>query len=29
VDILTAAHCYWIREADIDGMRMDAISPER
>ncbi len=25
MDILTAAHCYWIREADIDGMRMDAV----
>jgi glycosidase len=25
IDILTTAHCYWIREADIDGMRMDAI----
>jgi len=25
IDILTAAHCYWIREADIDGFRMDAI----
>ena len=25
IDILTAAHCYWIREADIDGMRLDAV----
>ena len=25
MDILTAAHCYWIREADIDGMRLDAV----
>jgi glycosidase len=25
LDVLTAAHCYWIREADIDGMRLDAV----
>lgn len=25
MDVLTAAHCYWIREADIDGMRLDAV----
>jgi glycosidase len=25
VDILVKAHCYWIREADIDGFRMDAV----
>ncbi|HLG77859.1 MAG TPA: alpha-amylase family glycosyl hydrolase [Ktedonobacteraceae bacterium] len=24
LDILIKAHCYWIREADIDGFRMDA-----
>jgi glycosidase len=25
IDILVRAHCYWIREADIDGFRMDAV----
>jgi alpha-amylase len=25
IDVLTAAHCYWIREADVDGFRMDAV----
>ena len=25
LDILTKAHCYWIREADVDGFRMDAV----
>ncbi len=25
LEILTAAHCYWIREADVDGFRMDAV----
>lgn len=25
IEILTTAHCYWIREADVDGFRMDAI----
>lgn len=25
IEILTAAHCYWIREADVDGFRMDAV----
>jgi alpha-amylase len=25
VDVLTAAHCYWVREADIDGFRLDAV----
>lgn len=24
-DILIKAHCYWMREADIDGFRMDAV----
>src|SRR5690606_5396370 len=24
-DILTLIHCYWIREADIDGFRLDAV----
>ncbi len=24
-EILIQAHCYWIREADIDGLRMDAV----
>lgn len=31
IDILIKAHCYWIREADVDGFRVDAIkhmSPE-
>ncbi len=25
INILIAAHCYWIRETDVDGFRMDAI----
>ncbi|MBU7587155.1 MAG: hypothetical protein KAF91_30630, partial [Nostoc sp. TH1S01] len=25
LDILVKAHCYWMREADIDGFRMDAV----
>lgn len=25
INILIAAHCYWIREADIDGFRVDAV----
>jgi alpha-amylase len=25
LDILVKAHCYWIRETDIDGFRMDAV----
>jgi len=25
LDILIKAHCYWIREADVDGFRMDAV----
>ena len=25
MNALVAAHCYWIREADIDGFRMDAV----
>jgi glycosidase len=25
IDILIKAHCYWIREADIDGFRVDAV----
>ena len=25
IDTLVKAHCYWIREADIDGFRMDAV----
>lgn len=25
LDILIRAHCYWIREADIDGFRVDAV----
>jgi alpha-amylase len=25
MDILVAAHSYWIREADVDGFRMDAV----
>ena len=25
LDVLTMAHCYWIREADVDGFRMDAV----
>jgi glycosidase len=25
IEVLTAAHCYWIREADVDGFRMDAV----
>lgn len=24
-DVLTKIHCYWIREADVDGFRMDAV----
>ncbi|KAM3096589.1 alpha-amylase family glycosyl hydrolase [Phormidesmis sp. 146-35] len=24
-DVLIKAHCYWMREADIDGFRMDAV----
>lgn len=24
-DLLTRLHCYWIREADIDGFRLDAV----
>jgi alpha-amylase len=24
-DILTAIHCYWIKETDIDGFRLDAV----
>lgn len=24
-DLLTAIHCYWIREADVDGFRLDAV----
>ena len=25
INILIAAHCYWIREADVDGFRVDAV----
>lgn len=25
LDVLVKAHCYWMREADIDGFRMDAV----
>src|SRR5205814_4970922 len=25
VNALIAAHCYWIREADVDGFRVDAV----
>ncbi|MBV9850203.1 MAG: alpha-amylase, partial [Armatimonadetes bacterium] len=25
VDVLIQAHCYWIREADVDGFRVDAV----
>jgi alpha-amylase len=25
LDVLIKAHCYWIREADVDGFRVDAI----
>src|SRR4051812_32290831 len=25
IDILIKSHCYWIREADIDGFRVDAV----
>lgn len=25
LDVLVEAHCYWMREADIDGFRMDAV----
>src|SRR3954451_4015933 len=25
IKILIQAHCYWIREADIDGFRVDAV----
>jgi len=25
IDILTKVHCYWIREADVDGFRVDAV----
>jgi len=25
IDILVKAHCYWVREADVDGFRMDAV----
>ena len=24
-DLLTAIHCYWVREADVDGFRLDAV----
>ncbi len=29
IDILVKAHCYWIKEADIDGFRMDAVKHMR
>jgi alpha-amylase len=25
IDILSKVHCYWIREADVDGFRVDAV----
>jgi glycosidase len=25
MELMVAAHCYWIREADVDGFRMDAV----
>jgi glycosidase len=25
IDTLVKAHCYWVREADVDGFRMDAV----
>ncbi len=25
INILIKAHCYWIREADVDGFRVDAV----
>jgi 1,4-alpha-glucan branching enzyme len=26
INVLIKAHCYWIREADVDGFRVDAVS---
>src|SRR5688572_14961399 len=25
INVLIKAHCYWIREADVDGFRVDAV----
>ena len=25
LDVLSLAHCYWVREADVDGFRVDAV----